>query len=198
MKKILILLAILFPIALFAQSKKNVGTKKATTSVKTKNMSSSNAQKNKVAEDNRKIAELMDSVKSKHPELANDDPFSTLELGGNWNELPEETKNAYRQAFKKQWIEDWGKERAEAVAMHLVEIGFTEEQLRLSQGDNYTPHVLSTPHGKIVALEYPWCTYYLKNDKLFALIWDNGVQIGDIKLIQSHARNRRVITKGNR
>lgn len=129
-------------------------------------------------------------------ELTPGDPFNDAVLSDNWNELDEDTKKIYRKQFKKEKIREWGEDIATKVVQHIVEIGFTSEQVRYSQGFNYQVHNISVPNSTIIIMKYPHCTYYLLNDKLFGMVWSNGMQVGDIKLIEKYSGDI-IITEGN-
>lgn len=130
-------------------------------------------------------------------ELMPEDPFSRLILSDNWDELTDELKTIYLKHFKKQKIREWGAERAYQVASHLVEIGFTKEQLEYSQGRDYEKQFVVTPNGKILIMVYSHCIYYLLNNSLIAMVWNNGAQVGDVRVIQS-CKGHIVITSGNK
>ncbi len=122
--------------------------------------------------------------------LLPDDPFLTMVLSENWNELPQDMQEAYQLEFKKEKIRKWGVERATKVAQHIVEIGFTEEQLKYSQGISprfYQAKTVYYPNGKMRIIEYPHCTYYLVNDKLVAMLWSNGLRVGDTTVIETYS-----------
>jgi len=129
-------------------------------------------------------------------ELKEGDPFASMILSANWNELDEETRKMAQKQFKKEKIREWGIERATQVANHLVEIGFTSEQIRYSQGYRYEARVVETPSGRVQIMDYSHCTYYLVDDHLIAMAWSNGVQVGDAKLINS-CTGKTIITTGN-
>lgn len=129
-------------------------------------------------------------------DLKSDDPFAKMTLSANWDELSDEIKTLTIKRFKKEKIREWGVERATQVANHLVEIGFTSEQILYSQGYRYKVHVTKTPWGNVNAMIYDHCIYYLVNDKLIAMLWGNGVQVGDLKVIQS-CNGTTLVTTGN-
>lgn len=119
-------------------------------------------------------------------EIKEDDPFRTLRLSDNWDYIPDDLKMTYLKHFKREKIREWGAKRATEVAQHLVEIGFTEEQLRYSQGFTYEKQHIKTPNGNIMVMKYPHCTYFLLKDKLIAMLWSNGAQVGDVKVIRTY------------
>ena len=99
-----------------------------------------------------------------------DDPFSRLVLSSNWDELDENTRRMYQMKFKKEKIAKWGKERAYQVANHLVEIGFTAEQVRFSQGSNYEIQIVDTPYGRVKVWVYDHCSYFFVDGELIAML----------------------------
>lgn len=125
------------------------------------------------------------------------DPFFGMSLSANWNELNDYMKAIYLRHFKEEKYLEWGEEMANKVANHIVEIGFNKEQLSYSQGYNFVTQSIYTPNGYILAMKYPHCTYFLMDDKLFAMIWKNGMQVGDVTLIETYAGDY-VITTGNK
>lgn len=134
-------------------------------------------------------------------QLTEDDPFWDIYIGGNFAELPRETQKWFLQDFKNQKIREWGEERAYKVARHIVEMGFTEDQVKYSQGNNpfiYKTRTVNYPGGgKLRILEYPHCIFYFLHDKLIAKLSSNGVQIGDKRAIMTY-RGDIVITEGNK
>lgn len=128
--------------------------------------------------------------------LEPNDPFLTMVLSDNWYELPQDIREESQLDFKIESIRKWGKERATKVAQHLVEIGFTEEQLKYSQGISprfYHAKTVYYPNGRMRIIEYPHCTYYLINDKLIAMQWSHGLRVGDLKIIKSYSGNYVII-----
>lgn len=125
------------------------------------------------------------------------DPFSSMRLSANWGDLNDYMKAIYLRHFKEEKFLEWGEKIANQVANHAVEIGFNKEQLYYSQGYDYETQLIHTPNGDILAMKYPHCTYFLMNDKLFAMIWKNGMQVGDVRLIETYAGDY-VITTGNK
>lgn len=128
-------------------------------------------------------------------EIKENDPFYTLRLSDNWDDIPKEVKMIYLKHFKREKIREWGAERATKVAQQLVEIGFTEEQIRYSQGFRYDKHFVNSPNGRILIMKYSHCIYFLLNDKLIAMSWKNGLQVGDMKVIHTYAGNYVVTQK---
>lgn len=124
-------------------------------------------------------------------DLTDNDPFYDIYVGGNFNELPDEMKKLYLQKIKKEKVREWGLERAYKTANHEVEIGFTKDQVLLSQGDNpliYKERKIKYPDGRdLQIVEYPHCIYYFLNDCLIAMLWSNGVQIGDKTAILTYS-----------
>lgn len=119
--------------------------------------------------------------------LSEDDAFNNLVLSDNWHEVPDDMKKEYLLAFKKEKIKEWGRDRATKVAQHLVEIGFTEEQLKYSQGISPNLYSVSTVHfpdATCRIIKYSHCTYYLIDDSLIAMQWCNGLTIGDTTVIK--------------
>lgn len=129
-----------------------------------------------------------------------EDPFMDVFLGVNQNLLPLEDQRVLAQEFKIEKIRQWGKERAEKVAKHMVEIGFSEDQVKFSQGNNpliFKTQTVHFPDGELRIIEYPHCIYYFLHDKLIAMLWDNGMQIGDKRAIRTY-KGDIVITEGNK
>lgn len=96
-------------------------------------------------------------------------------------------KKEYLLAFKKEKIKEWGKDRATKVAQHLVEIGFTEEQLKYSQGlspNLYSVRTVHLPDAICKIISYSHCTYYLIDDSVMAMQWSKGLTIGDTSVIE--------------
>lgn len=119
-------------------------------------------------------------------QVRNNPILSSMRLSANWDDLNEYMKIMYIKLWMDEKTQEWGEERALQVASHFVDIGFTREQLTLSQGWNYIVRKVQLPNVNIYALEYPHCTYYLENDEIFAMIWGNGLQIGNVRLIEKY------------
>lgn len=135
----------------------------------------------------QKLPLRTDNMIEEEVALLEDDAFNDLILSDNWHELPEDIKKKYLLAFKKEKIKEWGRDRATKVAQHLVEIGFTEEQLKYSQGISpalYNIRTVYLPDATCRIIKYSHCTYYLIDDSLMAMQWSKGLTIGDTTVIE--------------
>lgn len=129
-------------------------------------------------------------------ELTENDPFFNINIGGNFNEAPYEFQVAYLKNFKREKVREWGEIVAMKVANHIVEIGFSEEQIKYSQGNDpsiYQTYTIRYSKGKLRLLKYPHCDYFILNDSLIAMCWSNGVQIGDKRLIVSYNNGEMIV-----
>lgn len=120
-------------------------------------------------------------------DLKIDDPFYSMRLSDNWDDLNDYTKTIYLREFKEEKFQEWGEPIATKVANHSVELGFNREQISYSQGTNYKINIIYTPEGDIVIMSYPHCAYFLLNDKLVATLWDNGAQVGNTRIIKTYS-----------
>ena len=119
-------------------------------------------------------------------DLKIDDPFFSMRLSDNWDDLNEYMKTIYLRHFKEEKFKEWGEIVATQVANHAVELGFNKEQISYSQGSNYKINSVYTPEGDII-MSYPHCAYFLLKDKLVAMLWNNGAQIGDTRIIETYS-----------
>ena len=125
-------------------------------------------------------------------ELKNNDPFLSYPIRGLEDAPYHERLNAAKR-LKRDKIHAWGPEVAEKTAMGLVDIGYTMEQIAFALRDHYTKRYIDTPNGTIYIFLASDKNYYFKDDVLFAMIWEDGMSVGDLTLIRSQDGNVKFI-----
>lgn len=125
-------------------------------------------------------------------ELSEDDPFTTYPIRGMEKASNAEKMKAAK-SLKRDKIHAWGPDIAMKTAMGTYEIGYSMEQIAFAIRDQYTKRYFDIPQGTIYVYVTHDRNFYFKDNSLFALIWDNGMTVGDLTFIRDKNGNVKFI-----